>query len=194
MRWPRLSRHRPPRKLAGSRRLATHSERWQSGRMYLTRNQAYVKAYRGFESLPLRQKQATPRLGRFLFLKGTLGKNPLGYSTHPCVSPCGPAAAPLFASASCRRSRRIRPERMRTAAGWPRSAQREGVRPMDGPNNASLSASSTKASRQWDVFSFPAGFHLTIKVAAKVGHLARVVDLLAFVNRQAAAAATRGPR
>ena len=31
------------------------AERWQSGRMYLTRNQAYVQAYRGFESLPLRQ-------------------------------------------------------------------------------------------------------------------------------------------
>src|SRR5690606_40512135 len=33
----------------------TFSERWQSGRMYLTRNQAYVQAYRGFESHPLRQ-------------------------------------------------------------------------------------------------------------------------------------------
>lgn len=30
------------------------AERWQSGRMYLTRNQAYVQTYRGFESLPLR--------------------------------------------------------------------------------------------------------------------------------------------
>jgi hypothetical protein len=30
------------------------AERWQSGRMYLTRNQAYVQAYRGFESHPLR--------------------------------------------------------------------------------------------------------------------------------------------
>ena len=28
------------------------AERWQSGRMYLTRNQAYVQTYRGFESLP----------------------------------------------------------------------------------------------------------------------------------------------
>ncbi len=33
------------------------------------------------------------------------------------------------------RVRRIRQERIRTAAGWPRSAQRGGVRPMDGPNN-----------------------------------------------------------
>ena len=31
------------------------SERWQSGLSYLTRNQAYPKGYRGFESLPLRQ-------------------------------------------------------------------------------------------------------------------------------------------
>src|SRR5690606_1909270 len=31
------------------------ADRWQSGRMYLTRNQAYVQAYRGFESHPVRQ-------------------------------------------------------------------------------------------------------------------------------------------
>jgi hypothetical protein len=31
------------------------SERWQSGRLYLTRNQACPQGYRGFESLPLRQ-------------------------------------------------------------------------------------------------------------------------------------------
>ena len=30
-------------------------DRWQRGRMYLTRNQAYVQAYRGFESHPVRQ-------------------------------------------------------------------------------------------------------------------------------------------
>jgi hypothetical protein len=30
-------------------------ERWQSGRMYLTRNQAWVQIHRGFESHPLRQ-------------------------------------------------------------------------------------------------------------------------------------------
>ena len=30
------------------------SERWQSGRLYLTRNQACPQGYRGFESLPLR--------------------------------------------------------------------------------------------------------------------------------------------
>ena len=29
-------------------------DRWQRGRMYLTRNQAYVQAYRGFESHPVR--------------------------------------------------------------------------------------------------------------------------------------------
>ena len=52
-------------------------------RCFMTRNQAYVQAYRGFESLPLRQKQETPRLGRFLFLKGTLGKNPLGSTNSP---------------------------------------------------------------------------------------------------------------
>ena len=34
------------------------SERWQSGRMYLTRNQACGIPYRGFESLPLRQLNA----------------------------------------------------------------------------------------------------------------------------------------
>lgn len=33
-------------------------ERWQSGRMYLTRNQAYVRTYRGFESLPLLQNKS----------------------------------------------------------------------------------------------------------------------------------------
>ena len=30
-------------------------ERWQSGRLYLTRNQAMSYGIRGFESLPLRQ-------------------------------------------------------------------------------------------------------------------------------------------
>ena len=39
------------------RRTLRDQERWQSGRMYLTRNQAYVSAYRGFESHPLRQTQ-----------------------------------------------------------------------------------------------------------------------------------------
>ena len=48
-----LSESRP----AASARIAARQtpERWQSGRMYLTRNQAYVRTYRGFESLPLRQ-------------------------------------------------------------------------------------------------------------------------------------------
>jgi hypothetical protein len=44
------------------------SERWQSGRMYLTRNQAMSQGIRGFESHPLRQstsKQAPS--GAFLF-------------------------------------------------------------------------------------------------------------------------------
>ena len=40
-------------------------ERWQSGRMYLTRNQAWVQIHRGFESHPLRQnlsfEPASPR-------------------------------------------------------------------------------------------------------------------------------------
>ncbi len=31
------------------------TERWQSGRLYLTRNQANTQVFRGFESLPLRQ-------------------------------------------------------------------------------------------------------------------------------------------
>ena len=41
-----------PARIAGSTDIP---ERWQSGRMYLTRNQAYVRTYRGFESLPLLQ-------------------------------------------------------------------------------------------------------------------------------------------
>ena len=40
--------------IAGEEKGST-PERWQSGRMYLTRNQAYVQTYRGFESHPLRQ-------------------------------------------------------------------------------------------------------------------------------------------
>ena len=32
-----------------------YAERWQSGRMYLTRNQAMSQGIRGFESHPLRQ-------------------------------------------------------------------------------------------------------------------------------------------
>ena len=35
-------------------------ERWQSGRLYLTRNQACPQGYRGFESLPLRQVSELP--------------------------------------------------------------------------------------------------------------------------------------
>ncbi len=46
------------------------SERWQSGRMYLTRNQAYAQAYRGFESHPLRQEQENARAsGHFSFVE-----------------------------------------------------------------------------------------------------------------------------
>src|SRR5690606_11970917 len=39
------------------------ADRWQSGRMYLTRNQAYVQAYRGFESHPVRHRifQSSPK-------------------------------------------------------------------------------------------------------------------------------------
>ena len=36
------------------------AERWQSGRMYLTRNQAWAYAHRGFESHPLRHLPAVP--------------------------------------------------------------------------------------------------------------------------------------
>ena len=36
-------------------RILALSERWQSGRLYLTRNQAMSYGIRGFESLPLRQ-------------------------------------------------------------------------------------------------------------------------------------------
>jgi hypothetical protein len=36
------------------------SERWQSGRLYLTRNQACPQGYRGFESLPLRHLALRP--------------------------------------------------------------------------------------------------------------------------------------
>src|SRR3984885_15256314 len=32
------------------------TEGWQSGRMYLTRNQAYEQSYRGFESHPFRHR------------------------------------------------------------------------------------------------------------------------------------------
>ncbi len=46
-----------------------------------------------------------------------------------CASHSGPSAAPMFAPASCLHRRQIRLERIWTAAGWPRSAQREGVRP-----------------------------------------------------------------
>ena len=42
-----------PRRVFGT---AAQMERWQSGRMYLTRNQACVQAHRGFESHPLRQQ------------------------------------------------------------------------------------------------------------------------------------------
>ena len=44
------------RNLFAAQGAANNAERWQSGRMYLTRNQAYGFPYRGFESLPLRQK------------------------------------------------------------------------------------------------------------------------------------------
>ena len=38
-------------------RILALSERWQSGRLYLTRNQAMSYGIRGFESLPLRQNK-----------------------------------------------------------------------------------------------------------------------------------------
>jgi hypothetical protein len=41
--------------------------------MYLTRNQALVKANRGFESHPLRQTQKHPRKGVFLCLAERVG-------------------------------------------------------------------------------------------------------------------------
>ena len=56
--------HRPNGGLAGLPVLAIqrgrpqafkHAERWQSGRSRRTRNAKYAQAYRGFESLPLRQ-------------------------------------------------------------------------------------------------------------------------------------------
>src|SRR5690606_37902048 len=45
------------------RELRRIADRWQSGRMYLTRNQAYVQAYRGFESHPVRHRifQSSPK-------------------------------------------------------------------------------------------------------------------------------------
>ena len=44
------------------------TERWQSGRMYLTRNQAMSQDIRGFESHPLRHKQKrSSHRGPFLF-------------------------------------------------------------------------------------------------------------------------------
>ena len=46
------------------------------------------------------------------------------------ASPFGPSAAPMFASASCLRSRRICLEQIRTAEGWPREA---GLVPWMGP-------------------------------------------------------------
>ena len=48
-----------------------------------------------------------------------------------CLAP-GPSAVPMFASASCLRSRRMCLEQFRTAAGWPWSAQRGRVRPGTG--------------------------------------------------------------
>ena len=45
-----------------------HAERWQSGRSRRTRNAKYAQAYRGFESLPLRQSL----LGFWQFLTGFL--------------------------------------------------------------------------------------------------------------------------
>ncbi len=57
-----------------------------------------------------------------------------------CASPFGPSATPMFAMASCLRSRRNCQKQFRTAAGWPWSAKRVGVRPKDGPNNPDLYA------------------------------------------------------
>ena len=67
----------PQRRIGGNRTPNRHdsqeSERWQSGRMYLTRNQAYVQAYRGFESHPLRQLSTTPPCGALCFLRCASG-------------------------------------------------------------------------------------------------------------------------
>ena len=46
---------RAPTPLARLLRSSTAPERWQSGRSRRTRNAEYAQAYRGFESLPLRQ-------------------------------------------------------------------------------------------------------------------------------------------
>ena len=43
------------------------TERWQSGRMYLTRNQAMSQDIRGFESHPLRQTKKALLARAFLF-------------------------------------------------------------------------------------------------------------------------------
>jgi len=74
-------------------------------------------------------------VGRFPFLAVMAGMRTHWLFGASCTSPFGPSASPTFALASCLRSRRIRRERIRAAAGRPRSAQREGVWPMDGPNN-----------------------------------------------------------
>jgi hypothetical protein len=68
--------HRPNGGLAGAHVLAIqrgrpqafkHAERWQSGRSRRTRNAKYAQAYRGFESLPLRQSSLI-RLINFKYL------------------------------------------------------------------------------------------------------------------------------
>ena len=46
----------PPTPLAALSCSLTAAERWQSGRSRRTRNAEYAQAYRGFESLPLRQR------------------------------------------------------------------------------------------------------------------------------------------
>jgi len=50
--------------------------------------------------------------------------------------------------------RQIRLERIWTAEGWPRSAQREGVGPMDGPNNPRQRSDCRTADRRKRRFAY----------------------------------------
>jgi hypothetical protein len=56
------------------RRRSGPPERWQSGLLYLTRNQACPQGYRGFESLPLRH----PSLGELRLARPSPGECPTG--------------------------------------------------------------------------------------------------------------------
>jgi hypothetical protein len=52
-------------------------ERWQSGRMYLIRNQAYPRGYRGFESHFLRKSSVSLKSG--IFFVWERGNNNLSF-------------------------------------------------------------------------------------------------------------------